>query len=110
MNQTVWSNEKIKKIIENADDEQLVTLIKETSETNIDIFDNDSDTLEENEPLINNNPEVGRYALLSGYTVINQADKVKNLLTLPQWTNLFNILINKIKDQSLIETLNTFLN
>lgn len=97
MKQTVWSNEQIKKIVENTDDKHLINIIKNVNEYNLDVFDNDSDILEENEPLINNNPEVGRYALLNGYTVINQADHIKNLLTLPKWSKLFDNLINKSK-------------
>lgn len=110
MPQLTWSLQKITDIVNNADNEQLILLIKEAAEPNIDVFDNESDTLEENEPLINNNPENGRFSLLNGSTVVEQNDNVRNLLSITNWSKLFDNLINNVKDQGLIETLDSFSN
>jgi hypothetical protein len=96
----------LSKILTNADDEQLILVVKTAAEPNVDILDNESDTIEDDEPVINNNPDDGRFSLLIGNIVKNQSDYVKDLLTLGQWKTLFEDLT----DESLIETLRTFTN
>lgn len=92
-------------ILENADDEQLILLIKTTAKPNIDVFDNESDTIDENQDYeLKINPDNGRFALLEGMTIKNQKDRVKNLLRFEEWKDLFN----NVSDQGLIDTLNTF--
>ena len=93
---------KLHRILRNADDEQLIEVVKVVNFDNIDILDSDADTFDETEIPVKH--DRGRYLLLNADEVIVQKDRVKDLLSFKDWQKIFK----KLTDESLIETLKTF--
>lgn len=95
---------KLHRILRNADDEQLIEVVKAANFDNIDILDSDADTFDETKIPIKH--DHGRYLLLNNDEVVVQKDRVKDLLSFKDWQKIFK----KLTDKSLIETLKTFEN